>query len=54
VKATHGSLQKTITWTKKSRKGRHEWEKACVERGLQPQKLKTLMKKIFAGKVIMF
>jgi len=37
---------------KKIRKGRHEWEKACVERGLQPQKLKTLMKTKFVDKVI--
>jgi len=28
VKDVQTSLQKVITWTKKSRKGRHEWEKA--------------------------
>ncbi len=54
VKAAQGNLQKTITWTKKSGKGRQEWERACVEKGLQPQKLKTLMKIRFANKVIMF
>ncbi len=36
VKAAQGNLQKIITWTKKSRKGKQEWERACVERGLWP------------------
>jgi hypothetical protein len=54
VKVADGSLQKTITWTKKLGKGRHERERACVERVLQPWKLKTLMKTIFPNKVIMF
>jgi hypothetical protein len=30
VKVGQGSLQKTIIWTKNSRIGRQEWEKACV------------------------
>jgi len=34
VKKTHGDLQNTITWTKKSRKGRQEWEQACSENGM--------------------
>ncbi len=34
VKATQRNLQKTITWTKKLGKGKQEWERACVERGL--------------------
>jgi len=37
---------------KKIIKGRHEWERACVERGLQLQKLRTLMKTKFVNKVI--
>jgi hypothetical protein len=35
VKVAQGNLQKTITWTKKLVKGRKEWEKAYVERGLR-------------------
>jgi hypothetical protein len=27
-------LQKTITWTNKSKKGKHEWEKVCHEASL--------------------
>jgi hypothetical protein len=54
VKVTQSSLQKTTTWTKKSGKGRQEWERACVERRLWPRKSKTLMKIRFASKVIMF
>jgi len=34
VKATQGNLQRQ--WTKKLGEGRHEWERACVERGLRP------------------
>ncbi len=41
VKVAHGNLQKIITWTKKSGKGRQKWERACVERRLWLQKLKT-------------
>jgi len=36
VKAAQRNLQKIITWTKKSEKGKQEWERACVERGLWP------------------
>jgi hypothetical protein len=43
-----------LTWTKNSGEGRQEWEKACVESGLWPCKLQTLMKTRFASKVIMF
>jgi hypothetical protein len=28
------AFQKTITWTKKSKKGKHEWEKVYHEAGL--------------------
>jgi hypothetical protein len=31
VKEAQANLYKTITWTKKSRKGKHEWEKAYIE-----------------------
>jgi hypothetical protein len=27
-------FKKTITWTKKFKKGKHEWEKVCHEAGL--------------------
>ncbi len=54
MKVAQGILQKTITWTNKSGKGRHEWERTCVEKGLKLKKLKTLVKRRFASKVIMF
>ncbi len=41
-------------WTKKSRKGKHEQEKAYVESKKRHQKLKTHVKTRFANKVIMF
>jgi hypothetical protein len=37
-------MQKTITWTKKGKKGRHEWARAYIYAYLHPQKLKTPMK----------
>jgi hypothetical protein len=37
---------------KKIEKGGHEWERACLERRLQLQKLKTLMKTKLFCKVI--
>jgi hypothetical protein len=37
-------LQKCIVWPKKSRKGRQEWNKACLNLGLPPRKLNTLVK----------
>jgi hypothetical protein len=39
IKTTRKDLQKFITWPKKSRKGRQEWEKACVNSGFPPRKL---------------
>ncbi len=54
VKVTQRNLRKTITWIKKLGKRRQEWERACVERGLRPQKHKTPVKTRFANKVIMF
>jgi len=54
VKDSQTALQKTITWTKNLRKGRHEWERACMDSGLWPRKLKTPIKTRFTSKVIMF
>ncbi|KAJ7538060.1 hypothetical protein O6H91_11G033100 [Diphasiastrum complanatum] len=54
LKEAQTSLQKTITWTKKSGKGRQEWTKACIDSGLRPRKLKTPVKTRFASKVILF
>jgi hypothetical protein len=34
IKSTQIYLQKCIIWPKKSRKGIHEWNKACVEIGI--------------------
>ncbi len=54
VKDAQIGLHKTITQIKKSRKGRQEWEKACVESGMLLHKLKTPIKTRFASKIIMF
>jgi len=51
VKDVHVALQKMITlWIKKSKKGRQEWEKACIQCGMPPRKLKTVIKTKFASK----
>jgi 5'-3' exonuclease len=44
IRSTHAYLQKCITWRKKSRKGKQEWNKACVETSICPKKLNTPMK----------
>ncbi len=44
VKFVQENLQKCITWLKESKKGRHKWNKACVETDICPKKLNTLMK----------
>jgi hypothetical protein len=55
IKEVQSSLQKIITWTKKSGKGRHEWVKVCRDAFLHhPRKLKTPIKTQFASKVILF
>jgi hypothetical protein len=46
MKDVQTSLQKIIIWTKKSRKGRHEWEKACIENEMWHWKLKTNENKV--------
>jgi hypothetical protein len=54
LKDTQAALQKTITWTKKSTKGKHEWDAACIEAGLPIRRLKTPVKTRFASKVVLF
>jgi hypothetical protein len=54
LKDDQTSLQKMIIWTKKSSKGRQEWDKVYIEIGLLTRKLKTLMKTHFTSKVILF
>jgi hypothetical protein len=44
VKNAQSTLQKTITWTKKSGRGRQEWEKACIEAGLASRRLRIPVK----------
>jgi hypothetical protein len=44
IKVAQGYLQKCITWPKKSRKGRQEWNKTCVNYGLPLRKLNALVK----------
>jgi len=45
---------KTITWTKKSGKGRQQWARVYKDAFIWPQKLKTHVKTIFAFKAIPF
>jgi hypothetical protein len=44
IKFAQIDLQKCITWPKKSWKGKHEWNEACLEIGIQTKKLNTLIK----------
>jgi hypothetical protein len=44
IKSARAHLQKCIIWPKKSRKGRQEWNKACLETNICPRQLNTLMK----------
>jgi len=43
IKSTQSYLQKCITWLKFG-KGIHEWNKTCLEIGIRPKKLNTLIK----------
>jgi hypothetical protein len=43
MKVTQTNLQKCITWPKKSKKGKQEWSKACVNSKIHPRKLNTPM-----------
>ena len=38
LKDAQKSLQSCITWTKKSGKGRQEWDRACIDAGLPSYK----------------
>jgi hypothetical protein len=51
VKDAQAILQKTITWTKKSMKGRQEWGKDCIECVMSTWKFEIHVKIIFALKV---
>jgi hypothetical protein len=44
IKSAQANLQKIIIWPKKSRKGKHEWSKACLEIQILPKKLNTPIK----------
>jgi hypothetical protein len=44
IKANKANLQKNITWPKKFGRGRQELTKACVDFGIHPTKLNTLVK----------
>jgi hypothetical protein len=44
IKSVQAHLQKCIIWPKKSRKGRQEWNKACVETSIRPRKSNILVK----------
>jgi hypothetical protein len=46
--------KKTISWPKKSGKGRQEWESDYFASGMWHRKLKTHVKTIFTCKVIIF
>ncbi len=54
LKATHSTLHKTITWTKKFGKGHNKWQKPCLDVGISHQKMKILVKTKFVNKVIIF
>jgi len=44
IKAIQSIIQKCSTWPKKSNKGKQAWEKTCIEFGLRPKTVNTLMK----------
>jgi hypothetical protein len=44
IKANKANLQKNITWPQKFGRGRQELTKACVDFGIHPKKLNTLVK----------
>ncbi len=44
IKFVYSYIQKCITWPRKSRKGKQEWKKACIESKIQPKKLNTFVK----------
>ncbi len=44
IKSTQANLQTCIIRSKKFGKGRHEWNKACLETKIQPKKPNILVK----------
>ncbi len=44
IKSTQFDLQKCMTWLKKYGKGRHEWNKVCIDFGIRLRKLNTPIK----------
>jgi len=54
LKVIQTSLQKNITWTKKSGKGKQECKYVCIIVRLLIRLFKTLMKTCFASKIILF
>jgi hypothetical protein len=44
IKNAQFDIQKCITWLKKSGKGKQKWNKVCMDAGIQPKKLNTLLK----------
>jgi hypothetical protein len=48
------ALQRTITWTEKSKNSKQEWKKSCIEAKLPPRILRTPVKTRFALKIILF
>jgi hypothetical protein len=54
LKEVQSSLQKTITWTKKSKKGKAQWKESCIVIGLPTKMSKDPMKTQFAFWAILF
>jgi hypothetical protein len=44
IKVVQSNLQECITWPKKSRNNKQEWNKAYIGSGICPRKLNTLVK----------
>jgi hypothetical protein len=44
IKSMQSNIQKCVTWPKKSRKGRQEWSKACIDARIRPRELNILLK----------
>jgi len=49
IKNVQFDIKKCITWSKKSGKGKQQWNKACMDVGIQPRNLNTLVKTSVAG-----
>jgi hypothetical protein len=44
IKLAQFNSQKCITWPKKFGKGKHEWNKTCIDSRICPRKLNNLLK----------